>query len=567
MFINTMKQTKKDGTLSWKIQICESFRVGNKVTRKVVRHVGMAHRQEELERFQRLAAALLESELAHKQNSALLFDASDDVESQLKVTPRHFISEDIIEESRTIEGPQEIYGSLFDELGLGTILAGPHSEVLKNVVLARATEPASKRKTQETLERDMGFTVSLDRIYRMMTALADKQDEVTKVVFSQTASLFENKIDVVFFDVTTLYFESIQNDELRAFGYSKDQKFHSVQVVLALATTSEGLPVGYKLFPGNTAETKTLISCLDEWRKHIDIGHVVFVADRGMFNSSNLFELQNSGYEFIVAAKLRGMNAATKEIVLSEAGYRCSAVENDTIPSWVKEIPHVVEHKFKDTMDKWQTEQVKGRLLCTYNRGRAVKDSGDRARILEKMQKLLSTKDGTKSDAGKLVSNSGYKKYALLEGRKLASIDNKKVEKDAQWDGMHGIFTNSDRNTCEILARYRGLWSIEATFRVCKHDLEMRPIYHFTPKKVQAHIAICYLALTITRHLEHRLRKDGIKLSPERIKEELSRVQSSKILDKATGQRYRLPSRISEVAQRIYAVLKIERKLALSKSK
>lgn len=562
-----MKQTKKDGTLSWKIQICESFRVGNKVTRKVVRHVGMAHRQEELERFQRLAAALLESELAHKQNSALLFDASDDVESQLKVTPRHFISEDIIEESRTIEGPQEIYGSLFDELGLGTILAGPHSEVLKNVVLARATEPASKRKTQETLERDMGFTVSLDRIYRMMTALADKQDEVTKVVFSQTASLFENKIDVVFFDVTTLYFESIQNDELRAFGYSKDQKFHSVQVVLALATTSEGLPVGYKLFPGNTAETKTLISCLDEWRKHIDIGHVVFVADRGMFNSSNLFELQNSGYEFIVAAKLRGMNAATKEIVLSEAGYRCSAVENDTIPSWVKEIPHVVEHKFKDTMDKWQTEQVKGRLLCTYNRGRAVKDSGDRARILEKMQKLLSTKDGTKSDAGKLVSNSGYKKYALLEGRKLASIDNKKVEKDAQWDGMHGIFTNSDRNTCEILARYRGLWSIEATFRVCKHDLEMRPIYHFTPKKVQAHIAICYLALTITRHLEHRLRKDGIKLSPERIKEELSRVQSSKILDKATGQRYRLPSRISEVAQRIYAVLKIERKLALSKSK
>jgi transposase len=567
MFINTMKQTKRDGTLSWKIQICESVRVGKKVTRKVVRHVGMAHRQEELERFQRLAAALLESELAHKQNSALLFEASDDVESQLEVTPRHFISEDVIEESRTIEGPQEIYGSLFDELGMGTILSGPQSEVLKNVVLARATEPASKRKTQETLERDMGFTVSLDRIYRMMTALSDKQDEVTKVVFSQTASLFENKIDVVFFDVTTLYFESIQSDELRAFGYSKDQKFHSVQVVLALATTSEGLPVGYKLFPGNTAETKTLISCLDEWRKHIDIGHVVFVADRGMFNSSNLFELQNSGYEFIVAAKLRGMNAATKEIVLSEAGYRCSAIENDTIPTWVKEIPHIVEHKFKDKSEKWQTEHVKGRLLCTYNRGRAVKDNGDRDRILDKMQKLLATKDGTKSDAGKLVSNSGYKKYAHLEGRKLASIDNKKVEIDAQWDGMHGIFTNSERPIAEILARYRGLWSIEATFRVCKHDLEMRPIYHFTPKKIQAHIAICYLALAITRHLEHRLRKDGVNLSPERIKEELSRVQSSKILDKATGQRYRLPSRISEDAQKIYATLKIERKLALSKSK
>jgi transposase len=219
-----------------------------------------------------------------------------------------------------------------------------------------------------------------------------------------------------------------------------------------------------------------------------------------MFNSSNLFELQNSGYEFIVAAKLRGMNAATKDLILADADYRCSAIENDTIPTWVKEIPHIVEHKFKDTTDKWQTEHVKGRLLCTYNRGRAVKDNSDRTRILDKIQKLLETKDGKKSDAGKLVSNSGYKKYAHLEGRKLASIDNKKVEKDAQWDGMHGIFTNSDRPTSEILARYRGLWSIEATFRVCKHDLEMRPSYHFTPKKVQAHIPICYLALAITRH-------------------------------------------------------------------
>lgn len=567
MFINTMKQTKKDGTLSWKIQICESVRVGKKVTRKVVRHVGMAHRQEELERFERLAAAILESELAHKQKSSLLFEASDEVESQLEITPRHFISEDIVEESRTIEGPQEIYGSLFDQLGLGTILSAPHSEVLKNVVLARVTEPASKRKTQEILERDMGFTVSLDRIYRMMTALSDKQDEVTKVVFSQTASLFENKIDVVFFDVTTLYFESIQSDDLRDFGYSKDQKFHSVQVVLALATTSEGLPVGYKLFPGNTAETRTLISCLDDWKKHIEIGHVVFVADRGMFNSANLFELQNSGYEFIVAAKLRSMNAATKNLILSEADYRCSAVENDTIPTWVKEIPHSVEYKFKDTEDKWKKELVKGRLLCTYNRGRAHKDEGDRTRILEKMEKLLSTKDGTKSDAGKLVSNSGYKKYAHLEGKKLASIDNKKIELDAQWDGMHGIFTNSEKPVGEILARYRGLWSIEATFRVCKNDLEMRPIYHFTPKRIQAHIAICYLALTITRHLEHRLRKDGITLSPERIKDELSQVHSRNILDKATGRRYRLPSRISEVAEKIYASLKIERKLALIKSK
>ena len=113
----------------------------------------------------------------------------------------------------------------------------------------------------------------------------------------------------MFFDVSTLYFESFIQDELRDFGYSKDNKFKETQVVLALAVTREGLPLGYKLFPGNTGETKTLVVFLNTWKKYIEINRVVFVADRGMFNYINLSFLEESGYEFIVAAKLRSLKS------------------------------------------------------------------------------------------------------------------------------------------------------------------------------------------------------------------------------------------------------------------
>lgn len=567
MFINSMKQTKKDGTLSWKIQICESIRTGKTVKRRVVRHVGIAHRAEELERFERLAASLLERELSEQSKCIPLFECPDDVAAEASVSERGFMSQSIVEEKRTIEGIKEVYGGLFEELELGTVLSAPQAEVLKNVVCARVLQPTSKNKTSEILTKDLGFECSVDRIYRLMTTLSKKQSDFQNHVFSKTKSLFENKIDVVFFDVTTLYFESVIDDELRKFGYSKDQKFHMTQVVLALATTADGLPVGYKLFPGNTAESKTLLMCLNDWKKSIEIGRVIFVADRAMFSAANLFELQNSGYEFIVAAKLRGMKSHITKDILSEEGYRCHAVLDDQVPIWSKVLSHSIEYRRKIESGKWLADEIQGKLVCTYSRTRAKKDCYDREAIIEKMTKVLQLDTEKKnSDAAKLVSNSGYKKFAKFQGNKLASIDSDKIKNDALWDGMHGLFTNSNLETSEILARYRGLWSIEESFRISKHDLAMRPIYHFTKPRIEGHILLCYLALTVTRHLQHRLKAKGISLSPQRIRDELSRVQASVLFDKESGHRYKLPSGMSDTAKQIYEAIGIKRKLSLIKN-
>jgi transposase len=563
MFINTMKMTQKDGTLRWKIQICESNRVGEKVVRKVIRHVGTAHHEVELERFQRLAAGMLESEIANKLNVQPLFDASEMVEKHYKPVERVFLSQNLIDEGQTSDGPIEIYGSIFDELNMDRILDGDQSEILKGIVVGRIVEPCSKRKTQEILSRDYGFKTSVDSIYRMMGALSKKTDTVAQRIFQSTCGLLENKIDVVFFDVTTLYFESVLDDDLRKFGFSKDQKSHSVQVVLALATTNEGLPIGYKLFPGNTAETKTLIRCLDEWKKQIQIGQVVFVADRGMFSSANLSALEEAGYQFIVAAKLRNMTKEKREQILSKEGYISGAIQGEKQPVFWKEIAHEIEHRYKSANEKWETSTIKGRLICSSSASRRKKDEHDRTKLLEKMKKILESENANKGESTKLVSNSGYKKFAKYEGKKLASIDQDKVVEDMRWDGIHGLFTNSERPVPEIIERYRGLWQIEETFRVCKSDLKMRPIFHFAVSKIEAHIAICFLSLTLVRNLQFKLRKAGYNYSPERIKSELLRVKTTHLFDQANGKRYALPSKMSEIAEDIYKTVGKKRKLTL----
>lgn len=271
----------------FKIQICDSVREGKKVRRKIIRSFGVAKSPQEVESVTRFATSELDRELAKARNCELLFDASKQLyEAELKTKTQNLPSlGDVKEEARTVEGFSNIYGTLFDEV-VGNVLEEKENEILKEVVLARIAEPASKRRTKEIMERELGFTTSLTSIYRMLDKLYSKQDVINANIFHATHSLVE-KVDLLFFDVTTLSFESTDDQgELRKFGYSKDQKFHSTQVVLALATTAQGLPLGYKLFPGNTAETKTLIACIEEWSKFISIERVLFIRTR-LQSSSN----------------------------------------------------------------------------------------------------------------------------------------------------------------------------------------------------------------------------------------------------------------------------------------
>jgi hypothetical protein len=528
------------------VQLCESRRSGSRVSQVIVRHVGVAMDDDELESLKRLAETIRAKMEVERSEGLPLFAPENSFGG--KNPPRGAATTEnvrlshLVEESRVIEGITEVFGALYRELGFERILpAGADADALRATVLARVANPSSKHRTAALLEEDFGIRVPLNAIYNMMDALHAQQVAVQQQVFAATRELFPGKVNLAFFDVTTLYFESTVTDVLRDFGYSKDQKHHSVQVVLALCTTDDGLPIGYKLFPGNTAEITTLAKCLTQWRQHIEIGRVVLIADRGMFSSGNLNLLEEMGLEYVVAAPLRKFSPPLRAQILNDKNYRLAVVGEDC--AWVKE------------MDLGENR----RLITSYSARRALKDQSDRARLVDKVTRKLGKARHPK--VSRLISNRGYIKYTSTRGEASAHLDDDKIARDAAWDGMHGVITNGKDQALRVLTHYRRLWSIEAAFRVNKHDLKMRPIFHFKPERIQAHIAICFLAYALTAHARYRVSLQQQPISVEQLRNELLRVQASILKDKTTGARYRLPSHMGPAAKRIYRAFQLTREL------
>jgi transposase len=252
--------------------------------------------------------------------------------------------------------------------------------------------PSSKRKSVDNLSLDSGVELSLDQVYRMMDKVYESRAKIKTKIANATRDLLSGSVDVAFFDVTTLYFESFQPDELRVSGYSKDSKFKETQVMLALLTTTEGLPLGYELFPGNSYEGNTLLTTLETIESQYQLSSISIVADRAMFTKENLQKLEEKGVSFIVAAKLKTAKKELKEEVLKD-------LENAKLAD--PELRH------------WTREyEIDGRrLIVNYSDKRAAKDRSDRKRLVERVQKK---DEGRKSAPFRLnwmltaVKNRGY---------------------------------------------------------------------------------------------------------------------------------------------------------------
>lgn len=541
MFIRikpTAKPNKK------KVQICESIRQGASVKQMIVRHVGIAHDEKELEELKRLGKVLI-SQILEERKGPYLFQLDDletkETDKPLPISSREDESkakqeslvvdlDDLSEQKRIVEGFHDIFGNLFNSLGFNKVLSKKKSDVLREVVLARIAKPSSKRASQEVLTADFGIDIHLDRIYRMMDSLIENQEEFQTKIFQATQSMCFEKINMTFFDVTTLYFESTEEDELKRFGYSKDQKFHTVQVVMALATTQNGLPIGYKTFPGNTAEVSTLLNCLTEWKESLPIGEVTIIADRAMMSEKNLQELEKKKIKYVIAAKLKKLPKEIREEILKQEG--------DEV-SFSKDCYTLQQHTLPNNR----------RLVVTYSDKRARKDKKDRERVLEKVQKKI----GSGKNMKKLVSNRGYQKYLKTEGSGKIVLDKEKLAEEERWDGLHGLITNDhNAQSLELLQCYRRLWVIEESFRIQKTDLSIRPIYHFKPERVEGHLLLCYLAFALIRYAEHRIELQKEKISIQEIRRCLWRTQVSILKDHKTGKFYRVPSKPDQTVRKIY---------------
>jgi transposase len=413
-------------------------------------------------------------------------------------------------------------------------------------VLARIANPQSKRASVLNLEENFGIKLDLSAVYRMMDKITDQGiEKLNKVAYNNTKSLFKDKIDVIYFDATTLYFESFTEDDFKKNGYSKDNKHNQPQVVLALMVTKEGLPVGYKTFKGDTFDGHTLLPSLQDVKQYYDLDKVVYVADAGMFNKTNLNELEKlskKGITYIVGARIKNMTKQFKDKITNPDNYRY----------------------INDDLSIATFDYDNKRLIVTYSKKRAKKDRYEREKNIEKLLKRL---DKEKSLKG-FLSHNGYKKYIETEEQKGCSpkitINEDKIKEDEIWDGLKGIITNNKEiDNQEAISQYANLWQVEESFRITKHDLKIRPIYHWKKERIKAHIAISFMAYTLIRHLEHRVRLQYKKLSPEKIRQTLLSVQASILHDKKTDRRYVLPSNVPLDAKKIYRLMDVSLKTSV----
>jgi len=543
------------------VKIVESIREGFKVKQVMILHVGIASNKDEIEKLKAIGMEFIAQEQLRREKKSpqiSLLDAETMEErlSNIKkniekknrgrkplvklqdVTAEDKISlSELIEEKRITEGFHDVAGHAYDLMGYQTLLKHKKdNELLKDLVLMRLVEPSSKLKAKQILDTRFSRTHDIDSIYRTMDKLYPKIHEIKEKTFQRTQKITPETIDIIFFDCTTLYFESIETDELRRFGYSKDHRFNTTQVVLALATNGDGLPIGYELFEGNKAEVKTLLECLNSWKKSFNIKSVCFVADRAMMSDDNLKMLeQENHHHYVVAAKLRSLPTDLTSEILSEKNYQAQMINDDF--GWVGEFVY-----------------KKRRLIVSYKTKRASRDAYQRDQILSKLKKRI----GAKGDTSKLITNQGVKKYTKSEDSKTI-IDQDKIERDSAWDGLHGVITNlSEEKSSAVLARYARLWKIEESFRINKHTLSMRPIYHFKPERIKTHIAICFMAFSVLRNMEYQVKLTQ-KISLETMLDELSHVQASYYRHIPTGKVYRMPGKFSNNASKIYKAFQIQR--------
>jgi len=526
------------------VRLVESFRENGKVKHKVILNLGRKDIIEGNPSFKRLAERLLEI-------SGGTVGRADKLQ----------ISEGTLRNYGFIVYRKlwQIFGfdSFFDQLKRKhTKLQFDLSSVIFLMVVQHLLSPMSKLSTYEKRSLYLGIPeMDLNHLYRSLDLLAENKENIENYVFDRNRTLFNMSVDVVFYDVTTFYFESVREDGFRDFGFSKDNKINEVQVVMGLLIDSEGRPIGYELFPGNTLDSKTLERSLEKLKERFNIRQVIIVADRGLNSKLNLSRIKEMGYDYIVASRLKKMPESVIEEVFDSNGYRLLTPE--FLARYKEEDEEEFRYKVIDYINRYRDEEgqikeLKEKMVITYSKKRALKDKADRERLIEKAKELL------KEPARIRASNRrGSKRFILEKGEKEEyCLNEEAIAADEKFDGYYAIQTSLlDLKAEKVLEAYHTLWKIEESFRIMKSTLEVRPIFHWTERRIKGHFVVCFLAFLLERTLEYKLKMNGIMMSPNKIREALNSMMFTEV--EINGQLYLIKMKLSEGATKILRVLRI----------
>jgi transposase len=439
----------------------------------VVKTIGSSADQNEIDDYVARGKQYI---IKHRKQVSLDFELGDD---------DHFYNTvyDNIE-SLQLLGPDLVLGKLFNEIGFNQI----KDELFRHLVVARMIYPVSKLKTLDYLLKYKGIIYEKDQVYRYLDKLHRDQIELAKQIsYNHTVKVLNADVSIVFYDVTTLYFESEEEDDLRKTGFSKDGKHQQPQIVLGLLVSAGGYPLDYEMFEGNKFEGHTMLPVIESFKNKHQLERLIIVADAGLMSNKNIEQLIENNYEFIIGARIKNETQELQQQILS--------------------------HSLQDGESISLNRTGNSRLIVSYSSSRAKNDEYNRKRGLTKLEKAIEKGKLTKQH----INNKGYNKYLKLTGNLSIEIDYEKYATDKKWDGLKGYVTNTQLDKDKIIDHYKQLWQIEKTFRISKTDLRIRPIYHQLKRRIQAHICIAFVACKIYKELERQLKLKESKLTPEKV--------------------------------------------------
>ncbi len=455
-------------TASGKIAVQIVERVGLLRRTRIIKHVGSGDSKIEIENLLSLAQKYLDSEEKTSPLFPELFESPKyDLVSRQHIKAKggkHIFAYEFLDEYYKLNG--------FDELD---------NKLLKDLVIMRIIEPCSKLRSISLLSKYFGILYPKNSLYLKLPLINGLKTSAEKIAVNYARKNLSFDFTLVFFDVTTLYFETFKEDKdnFRKLGFSKDGKSQQPQILVSLVVTKEGYPIAADIFEGNKFEGHTMIPVIENFKNIHNITNLTVVADAGMLSLDNTQKLTEKNLNYIVGARLSNLPLKT-----------------------IKEMTDCLNKK---EGIYFQTKTQNGTLICDYSVKRATKNRFDREKQIKKAQTQIN-------NPGKV------KKIRFLKQniKQKFELNQKLIEKQELLDGIKGYITNlKEINPKLIISRYKDLWHVEKSFRIAKSDLQTRPIYHHKLENVKAHILIVFVALAISKSIEIKLNKSIQKTKTE----------------------------------------------------
>lgn len=496
--------------------------------RIVVKHIGSAHTKEDLASLKNIAARWIEQ--ATRQLTLLPMDK--------KRASLPLVSTDKL---KNLGFYYTFAHEMLTKLLRLFCLENKKYQMLLDLVLIRIIKPASKLESFTLLSELFGIQYKRADFYRFLPSIVDLKETIEKNVIAHASRHFSFDFHIVFYDVTTLYFEGFTEDEdsldtdgnviqkgLRKSGFSKDNKFNQPQIAIGLIVTRTGFPVSYEVFEGNTFEGDTFIPVISEFKKKYKVKELTVVADAAMISFDNIEKLKRHLLSYIVGARVANLKLSEMETIAR----LLIGQEQDE-----KEL-----QKRDGVSARLETER--GLLICDFSFKRYQKDKREMEIQIQKAKRLLLENKGLKRT--KFLKNKDKKKTEAVLNTVL-------IERTKRLLGIKGYYTNLVKESDQtIIDQYHNLWQVEKAFRIVKSDLQACPIYHFKRQTIEAHILICFMALVVCKYMELKTKK-----STKTIIKLLTQVTDARILHLLTNEVIILRSEISTETEEILKMLSL----------